>query len=392
MKIANIFAVSFLITFWIFPLSINSADIYEKSDWESKIISSLNQNTISWNDKLNSNIFIVKTWADFINPKIFSSCNIAQEILYKNKSSEWNITIIKILVNDSNCTDNKIYLKNWDIIYTDTLYNINISSYPKILNKLLDLKSDDIKKKTEENKFSVHKLDNEIFKLKQEKDLNSRIKMIEKVYKMNFLEYENNILSYILKKRTNFRYVTPVKWKGLPLSRSLVPNAWRWYRKDVTDGIHHWYDILASRWTPTQALWDWIILRIKRNFSWNDFSNIKRWNLSFDDKLLNLDIYRWNQVWIKTFDGNITFYSHLWDIWASLSEWQFIKAWEYIWTIDKTWVPDKEYKDYHLHFEIQKNPFINTGNKTNLDIMRWNWFWEGKNYKTIIEEQKKLFN
>jgi murein DD-endopeptidase MepM/ murein hydrolase activator NlpD len=154
--------------------------------------------------------------------------------------------------------------------------------------------------------------------------------------------------------------------------------------------VHHGWDIFAKRWTPTRALSDWVVVRIVRDFNWNKFDNILWRNLNIQDKAKNLDIYRWNQVWIKTADGNVTIYAHLENIPENLKEWQFVNMWEYFWQIGRSWVPDKEYTDFHLHFEVQLNPH-NRQNNSPLDIMLWQYYWKWKWYSDIISWQAKLF-
>jgi len=48
------------------------------------------------------------------------------------------------------------------------------------------------------------------------------------------------------------------------------------------------------------AIDDGIILRVVDGFLFEDLQKIKRENLSHLDKLVNLDILRGNQVWLKT--------------------------------------------------------------------------------------------
>lgn len=94
--------------------------------------------------------------------------------------------------------------------------------------------------------------------------------------------------------------------------RTDLPGSGRPYRKDTTDGIHHGWDLMAKVGTPVVALGDGVILRVVKGFAWRDFGSlVKSDALSSDQELSNLDVYRGNQVWLKTADGNVTFYSHL---------------------------------------------------------------------------------
>ena len=44
-----------------FPAFLNSADIYEENLDNSKILTSLNENIITDNDKVNSTLFVIRT-------------------------------------------------------------------------------------------------------------------------------------------------------------------------------------------------------------------------------------------------------------------------------------------------------------------------------------------
>ncbi|MDD2486893.1 MAG: M23 family metallopeptidase [Candidatus Gracilibacteria bacterium] len=391
MKSYQILLFPILLSVILFPFSLNSADIYEISDGSSKILSSLNEHIIIGTEKLDSTIIAFRSGEDLLKPSIYSSCDMNQKIIYKNAFPSGNLYFIQIDFTDKSCDSDKIYIKNGDIIYTDTEFKINITDYSKELERFLDYSDSDLKKEIKQSNVSMHELDNESFALKDKSDIGSRAKRVSKIYSMNYSEFKSVTLEYIYKSRTGLRYISPVKGKVIPTQKTLIPNAGRGYRKDVTDGIHHGYDILAPKGYPVQALGDGVIVKIKRDFAWGNFSRIKRGNLNFDDKLENLDIYRGNQVWLKTLDGNITFYSHLGKISNDIYEGKVVKSGEYFGNIDKTGVPDREYKDFHLHFEIQLNPHIKDKVNSELDILRWNWFGQGKKQDWILDEQKKIF-
>jgi hypothetical protein len=151
---------------------------------------------------------------------------------------------------------------------------------------------------------------------------------------------------------------------------------------------------MAPKWTMTSAIDDWVIIRVVRNFKFEDLNKlVKNWNLSNIQKLRNLDILRGNQVWLKTSKWDVMFYSHLWKIPNNIIEWTFVSVWQNIWTIDKTWVPDKDYKNFHLHFPIMKNPYLRkkAWKYSWEDIMAWDWYLKWLDPDTIIKEQKKIF-
>jgi hypothetical protein len=180
----------------------------------------------------------------------------------------------------------------------------------------------------------------------------------------------------------------------MPKTAVKIPNSGRWYRGDYTDGIHHGWDIDGDFWEQVVALDEWIIVRVVSDFDYSNLNTIKRWdNLSEDDKIRNLDILRWKQVWLKTMSWDVVMYAHLNDIFTNIKVWEVVRKKQPLWTIWISWVPDKNYKDYHLHFVVHKNPF-DSEKVWNYDIddyMRWDWLfkWDTVNY--IVDNQWEYF-
>lgn len=171
-----------------------------------------------------------------------------------------------------------------------------------------------------------------------------------------------------------------------------MPGARRPYRIATTDGIHHGWDILAPYGTPVRSLAKGTVINIISDWKWSDFRKLKRGDLSFDDKLMNLNIYRGNQVWLQTEDGNVTFYSHLSKIEPDLAVGSEVGAGTLLGAVGISGVPDKNYRDIHLHFEIQKNPFAEgQKNPTALDIMRWDYLGKNESRTTVMSEMRRFF-
>jgi murein DD-endopeptidase MepM/ murein hydrolase activator NlpD len=139
---------------------------------------------------------------------------------------------------------------------------------------------------------------------------------------------------------------------------------------------------------------DGVVIRIVDNFSWSYFDQIKKWvGLSAFDKAKNLDIFRWNQVWLKMIDGNVVFYSHLSAIQDGLYVGKKIQSGD---TLGKIWisgVPDKDYKNTHLHFEIAVNP-LNSKNSPAIkdEIIMWPYLGKSLDKKQALSLQEKLFH
>lgn len=370
-SIIKLLIFSFILVIPFYPVRVNYSDIYENSTNIWKINFVWNNDFYLDNLLLNNKIISIESEYQLIEPSIFSTCNNSQNPLSKNETLWKNKYLINLSF-DKNCDNPNIFIRNWDKIYTKTQAKINLITYAKLFDEYTNYDSNKIKE------------------LIKEEDNNIWIWLYEWIERNRIIVYKKSILSQILKTRWNLKYLIPVAGKEIPTRPNIIPNAPRPYRANYTDWVHHWWDLFAARWTPVRSISDGIIYRIRNDFSWWNFDKILWQNLTNKDRLINLDIYRWNQVWIKTADWNITIYSHLESIPQNLQEWQVVKEWDYLWQVWRSWVPDKEYTDFHLHFEIQVNPY-NNYSPSLLDVMRWNFWWKGKKYEDIIEWQKKIF-
>jgi len=91
-------------------------------------------------------------------------------------------------------------------------------------------------------------------------------------------------------------------------------------------------------------------------------------------------------------DGNVTFYSLLSKISPNITVGTVVHAGTYLGNIGVTGVPEKNYKDIHLHFEIQQNPFReDMKNPTYLDIMRWDYMGENMKRSDIYAKMREIF-
>jgi murein DD-endopeptidase MepM/ murein hydrolase activator NlpD len=149
--------------------------------------------------------------------------------------------------------------------------------------------------------FYVFKTDNELKKILQnieklkEKNKKTKAKNIfekQKTKRKNLeLEYQKNFIEKILNLRKE-KFSSPVIAYKISNKRNKIPNAGRPYRATYTDGIHHGWDVMAPLGTKVQALAYGKIIRIIRDFKFSDLNKIKRTNLTFDQKTINLDILR----------------------------------------------------------------------------------------------------
>jgi hypothetical protein len=137
-----------------------------------------------------------------------------------------------------------------------------------------------------------------------------------------------------------------------------------------------------------------MVIRVVSGFRFEDLNRITYWEkLSEDQKIKNLDILRWNQIWLKTAKWDVVFYSHLQDIFPGIEEWKMVRKGQKVGTIGISWVPDKDYTDYHLHFPIHKNPYnIQMVGKYDYDdYMRWPWYFQSNSLYEVLELQNQVF-
>lgn len=320
---------------------------------------------------------------DISNALIHSSCSASSKFM----KSIWELYYFSVSLLEK-CDKKSFSLKLDPNITNKSLFYLTWEKETEIYSLLIDYSSSKIEKvkKTIESKLSKQLVD----KHSQAVTFN----LLKKQRIIKELEYKKNIITAILNSRSS-KYSVPVQGYKIATELNVIPNAARHYRKGYTDWIHHGWDIMAPKGTAVTAIDNGIIIRIVRGFSFEDISNIKKgaW-IDEVDKLRNLDILRGNQVWLKTSKGDVIFYSHLEDVSDDISEWQLVSVWDYMGTIWITGVPDKDYKNYHLHFAIHKNPYTKKGNSPYLfeDYMKWDWYLKGLSADDVVREQKNIFN
>lgn len=352
----------------------------------TNIVFKLSDNIFLDSTSLNSNEIMFKSWKNLTNYKIKSECDIFSKLKYK----KWDYYLFEIKFFNNNCNDNNLALvdKNNKI---EKKFSFNIVREYDALSNLLDIKTI--------NLIKFQNILNDKVKLYSKyKNYNKNIEknyyiFLKKNRLLNESIYNANLVNNIITKRSE-KYLMPIKWKKLSTNLSKIPNAWRPYRSSYTDWIHHGWDIDANIWDTILALDDSIVVRVVDGYVFSDLKKIKYWNnLTYIDKLWNLDKLRWNQVWLKTMKWDVVFYSHLNHIFDNVKEWEVIKKWQPVWTVWITWVPDKNYNDAHLHFPIQKNPFDSSKvwKYTYEDYMSWDWAFKWKSSSYILKNDWNLF-
>ncbi len=355
-------------------------------DYSTKVEYKLSENVYLYTSELSKTKILFKSGEDISKYKIKSECSIFSKLTYK----KWNSYLFDLKFFDNKCIDKNFILVD-EKNEIKLQFNINPISESTILTKMLDLKTEELtrlqaslnRKISAYSKYSTY-----------DKDIEANYYTY--LYNNRALQeakYNLWVISNIIIKRSE-KYIVPVEWRVMPNQHVRLPNTARPYREEYTDWIHHGWDIYGNFWEQVRALDDWIIVRTVSEFDFSDLSKIKKSkSLSEDDLIRNLDILRWKQVWLKTMKWDVIFYAHLNDVIANLQVWDVVKKWQPLWTIWITWVPDQSYTDYHLHFEVQKNPFsLEKWQSYDVDdYLKWDWLLEWKSEDYILEHQLDYF-
>lgn len=332
-------------------------------------------NTIFLNstNSLNQNTLVLTTSDSIWTFSISWDCSINSTFKY----SEWSNHYFDISIWDKNCQKNDV-----EVVFKNK--NKTLKTSFKIIKdydlyfKYLDYSTEDLEKM--------------YFWLKEELKNFEKNRNSKQVRNYLEIEYFEKFFENILEKRKQ-KYITPVKWLKLPKRETKVPNSPRPYRSWYTDWIHHGWDFDAKKMTPSIAIDDGIIIRVVKWFTASDFLKIQKKNMTEEIKLKNLDILRWNQVWLKTMKWDVAFYSHFEEISPNIKVWSILKKWDYIWKIWATWVPEDGYSDFHMHMALHKNP-LDTSKSWNysfMDIMAWPWYFKWQTASYVLTSQYDIF-
>lgn len=377
--------IRLLLTYIIILITVTSGVVtvfWTDLVFSSKInkVEKLSDNIFLGDRKLQSNYVLYTSDSDLAKYNIRSSCNIISKFV-SNKENKY---LFKITYLDE-CLYWTTYLETSDnIILKGSKLKLNIWSKSKLFDFFVDRDDESLKnigKNIEKNisKLNWNNINNSFLNLKNKR-------------KISELKFQKEFLNQIMESRKE-KYLVPVLGYKLPTKTNKIPNTWRPYRKNYTDWIHHSWDIDTSFWKEVISLDYWKIVRVVNNWKWSDFSKLKYTNLSYEDKINNLDILRGNQIWLKTSKWDVVFYWHLNKVYENMKEWELVYKWQKLWTIGISGVPDKNYKDYHLDFSVQKNPY--TKNKawkySFMDYMKWDWYFKWKSLKYVLENQNNIF-
>ena len=384
-KILIITSLALLSVSSLYSIVFWSNIIFSPSIGEIKLLS---KNIFLNSNKLDNTLVIVESDSSISDYNFHSLCNTKTKFLWKKL---WKY-YFKVDFLDVDCNSSDLFLKNKDSIVINSNIKLNVVDHADLFSLFIDYSDEDLNSFNETLESNIKKYS--LFKDYDDSSSLDYYNFLTKNRVYNELVYKKRVLDSILLKRSE-KYISPVEWYNISSDHSKIPNAGRPYRESYTDWIHHGWDIDAPIDTEVRALDDGIIVRIVSNFDYSDLSKIYySENLTYEQELRNLDLLRWNQVWLKTSKWDVVFYSHLDKVYNDLKEWDFVQRAYPLWTVWVSWVPDKNYTDYHLHFAIQKNPY----NKDKVwkydmeDYMKWDWYfkWETKQY--ILSNQDKVFD
>lgn len=377
-KIGIILWLSLIIWLWIlsgYPLVFWSS--YESSNYiqtapqtsQARFVSDLGRTVYLDHDELRSLILVFRGWNDVKTHTIHSVCENDSRYMFSHK----DIHFFFLSYKDIECTNATVALKNNDTIITRSIGVLKFSSQAWELSHLLDM--NDARLSEQDRELGVRLRNVGIFRNYTGDITLQTLPNHFKKYQALEMLYLRSMISHIQTWR-RMKYISPVPGYNVQKQANKVPNAGRPYRAWYTDGIHHGWDIDAPLGTPVIALDDGIIVRVRDGFQASDFREIIYGdNLSYEQKLKNLDVLRGNQVWHKTLKWEVIFYSHLDEVSSELQDGMYIEKWTYLGTIGITWVPGTGYEDFHLHFDVKIPPFT-SGNEwkyTLMDYMKWPW-------------------
>ena len=344
----------------------------------------LSKNIFLDDRKMQSTYVFFSSNSDLSAYDLSSSCNINSKFFWeKDNAYAFKITFLE------KCSNPIVFLQTKEKIFIkNSVIKLNLFNKSELFEIFTDKNSKDL-----ENTYKIVKKN--IFELKfKSKKKSLGLEKLQLERKILEFEYQGKFLKEIIDSR-KLKYIVPVSWHKISEKKNEIPNSGRPYRQTYTDWIHHGWDIVAPNNTPVIALDNSKVIKIVRGFVFSDLSKMKRaWNITEEDKHINLDILRWNQVWLKTSKWDVVFYSHLSKVSDIIKVWDIISRWDYLWNIWITWVPDRNYKNYHLHFSVMKNPYIKSKvwKYSLIDYMKWDWYFKWKSLDYVIENQKNIFN
>jgi len=363
----------YILLFLLLQLGIHHVSSWSFSREESEVrfVSTSHKSIILIEDFLPRVYVTFEAYKDISHFEIASKCAIKTEFL----TQDMGMYSFALSFRDTSCRNNHFFLKDTENrIVEGTHFSFTFFTQADLYAYFTDFSSEDLQELVSRLKYIA---------------LENGGKTQERV------DILTTIIEKILVGREK-KYLIPVPGYALPDGRNIskFPNRPRPYRAGYTNGIHEGWDIDAPNKSGIVAMDDGVILRKIDNFEWKDFDRVvKTGEISEEQKVQNLDILRGNQLWLKTLKWDVVIYAHLDSIGEDVREWDIVKRGQKLGKTGITGVPDVNYRDYHLHFEVRKNPRLpkKEGRYTIRDMMEWEWYFFGDDLQTVLQKQYSIF-
>jgi len=201
----------------VFPFTLHSTDIYESSNGQIKIHTSLNTHVIPGNPKLGNTVLVVSVPTELKGIRIVTPCEHRESVLYKKQTESGKILYVIGLSFPTSCDTTDIRIGDIENIFTDTIFSLPGKHFSKMENDFMN--TDDIKL------LSIMREQPTIISEKTGATFVEKLEYIQALYKNLYVSFQSDLAQSILHDRNNMKYISPVVGYGLPKSPSLIPGA-----------------------------------------------------------------------------------------------------------------------------------------------------------------------
>lgn len=375
----GIFVASLLLGLWWYSFV---SGWYLTFNPEVQFITSAGDTLYIQEDSEAKTVLVYNSNFDISTASIKSLCDIESRYLDSYK----NLYFFEVdFTRDMACNNGNVVLQLGEEIYGNTIHTLEVIQKNEVFWKYLDYGDDDLTDVLDQLEYDVN--ENAIFKNYNNVNIANNFRYYKWKNIYNNALFHSDMIQFILDGRKQ-KYLTPVLGRTFSSAATKLPNSGRPYRASYTDGIHYWFDIDGDLWDSAIALDYGIVVRVVDEFDNSDFSRIVYGSdLSKDQELWNLDILRWKQVWIKTLKWELVFYSHLNSVDENMVVWSLVEKWQLVWLTWATGVPEDWYDDFHLHFEVYKNPYdiLKAWSYDYWDYIFWEYLWKWMNNAQLLQ-------
>ena len=294
----------------VFAISAQKISVSETIP--ATIVANLNPEIVPGDQALSSTVLVVSSDATSPPVQTRTSCPSKEAVLFSAVSPSGEIVRLISLRFSPSCTQASFWLTQSGKTVSGSAVSVPTVSKERLFLDLSDLSDDALFEYARDTAGSADGLLKSITDARTPLgSVGDKLKALSLSYREASLRRKSDAAFALVAARRDLRYLVPIEGSVAPTEQPYVPGSPRPYRKETTDAIHHGWDFLAPVGTPVRAIGDGVVVRVVNGFVWKDFERLVKPPKDGDAKLRNLDVYRGNQVWIKTADGNVAFYSHL---------------------------------------------------------------------------------